>query len=79
MKAMTTYEKQTVFPYRRKKHKYWKLKTQIQTGKKRLASKLTKSGGPNLQRPYAHPKDIQINQLRKDLIKKIEEIQEKKK
>eukprot|EP00483_Globobulimina_turgida_P006138 UN06148 len=40
LEAMTTYEQQTLFHYRRRKNLYWKSKAQIQIGKKKMADKL---------------------------------------
>eukprot|EP01083_Nonionella_stella_P033310 91185_1 len=40
LEAITTYEQQTLFPYRRRKNLYWKQKAQIQIGKRRLAQNL---------------------------------------
>ncbi|ETO10997.1 hypothetical protein RFI_26381 [Reticulomyxa filosa] len=72
MQAITEYEQQTLFPYRRKKKDYWKLKTQIQAGKKRLASKLPKIGDPTWPRPYAHrPDHLPKKQNKNSNIKKI--------
>jgi hypothetical protein len=57
MQGITPLEQQTTFTYRRRKFGYWKLKTQIQMGKKRLASSLNKvsrNGHPEWMPPYKY-------------------------
>lgn len=40
LSAITSYEQETLFGYRRRKPLYWKHKAQVQIGKRRMADKL---------------------------------------
>ena len=66
MQAITTYEQQTLFPYRRRKHLYWKNKARIQIGKRRMADKLNCQYFPPAYN-YSNAGPRKINKLKRKL------------